>query len=195
MITADLTSMTRFKEPFPHCRVPSILSAQDAARTLRWLEEDAPWRQRIEEFYEQDECSLLAAELTEDVRPLIDPTFTTALVDALRKVFGIDGDLTITEVAAHRLRPGQTIRVHNDYIGGEETHRLLIQLNTGWHLEQGGLLMLFGSAAAEDVRSVMVPAHRSGLAFEISPRSFHAVSQVKNGERFTLVYSFGRRRD
>ena len=98
--------------------------------------------------------------------------------------------VALTEVTAHKLLPGQTIRVHNDHRPRGETHRLLVQLNRGWDDEQGGLLLLFGSAAADDVRRILRPTHRSATAFEISPKSFHAVSTIRRGERYTLVYSF-----
>ncbi len=101
-----------------------------------------------------------------------------------------DAPLTLVEVTAHKLVSGQTIRVHNDYRPKGETHRLLIQLNRGWADEQGGLLLLFGSAGANDVRRILRPTHRSAMAFAISPLSFHAVSTIQRGERYTLVYSF-----
>ena len=85
---------------------------------------------------------------------------------------------------------GQTIRIHNDYVEGHETHRLLIQLNDGWTDENGGMLMLFGSASHRDLKRVVRPLHGSALSFEISPDSYHAVSTIHGGERFTLVYSF-----
>ena len=194
MMVPDLANISHFKEPFPHFRIPRILLVTDAAHILRWLHEEAPWSLRTEEFYEQDECSLLEIALSDDVKPFIEPVFTTPIINTLREAFKIDADLIVTEIAAHRLQPGQTIRVHNDYIGGEETHRLLIQLNAGWRPEYGGFLMFFDSDAAEDVRKIIIPTHASGLAFEISPHSFHAVSEIKEGERFTLVYSFRENR-
>ena len=104
--------------------------------------------------------------------------------------FAVNRTLTLVDVNAHRLTPGQVIRVHNDYIAGAETHRLLIQLNAGWATAQGGLLMLFEEEDVASVRNVILPVHGSGFAFEISPRSFHAVSEIRNGERYTLVYTF-----
>ena len=50
--------------------------------------------------------------------------------------------------------------------------------------------MLFGSTRAEDIRRAVRPLHGSVFAFEISPRSFHALSTIQEGERYTLVYSF-----
>ena len=86
---------------------------------------------------------------------------------------------------------GQTIKIHNDYLGAEESHRLLIQLNEGWEASQGGLLMLFGAAEPESLQGVLLPVHGSGFAFEISPKSFHAVSSIVGGERYRGSRSAG----
>ncbi len=94
------------------------------------------------------------------------------------------------DVTVHKLVKSQRIRIHNDYIPGQETHRLLIQLNRGWTDEQGGMLMLFGSPRPEDVRRIVSPIHGTSLGFAISSDSHHAVSAVYSGERHTLVYSF-----
>jgi Rps23 Pro-64 3,4-dihydroxylase Tpa1-like proline 4-hydroxylase len=96
------------------------------------------------------------------------------------------------DLTAHKLIPGQRIRIHNDYIPGEESHRILIQLNRGWNEENGGILMFFASDNASDVQDAFLPTHNTSVAFEISPRSFHAVSAINSGERYTLVISFYR---
>ena len=94
------------------------------------------------------------------------------------------------DVTAHKLLPGQRIRLHNDYIPGAETHRVLVQLNRGWEDENGGLLMFFNSSDPADIHRILRPSHNSCVAFEISPDSNHAVTTIHGGERFTLVYSF-----
>ena len=176
--------------PFPHVSIPAILASYDSDAALAWLETDAPWQLRIESFYEQYEFSLTGLELPERVHGLTRPGLLDPLRDFLRKSVGAVGLLESVDVSAHKLVPGQTIRVHNDFIGNEETHRVIIQLNAGWCVENGGILMLFASDRPEDVTSVMLPTHGSGFAFEISPRSHHAVSTIKRGERYTLVYTF-----
>jgi Rps23 Pro-64 3,4-dihydroxylase Tpa1-like proline 4-hydroxylase len=176
--------------PFRHVRIPTILSEEQAGAALDWFECRAPWSLRVADFYEQDEFSLLATELSETIKFLVEPMFLRTIRQAIQDDFGLPLPPTLIDVNAHKLTQGQTIRIHNDYIEGEETHRLLIQLNRGWTTEQGGLLMLFSGPAPEDVYGVILPRHRTGLAFEISPYSFHAVSQIKCGERYTLVYSF-----
>lgn len=176
--------------PFPHMRVPAILPADFARSALTWLEQEAPWRLRVEDFYEQEEFSLLSTDVGQGIAFLVESSFIEATREMIRSHFGLEVKPSLTDVNAHRLTPGQTIRIHNDFIDGEETHRLLIQLNDGWTSEKGGLLMLFSGATPESVHSVILPEHGSGFAFEISPRSFHAVSQIKEGERYTVVYSF-----
>ena len=86
--------------------------------------------------------------------------------------------------------PGQRIAIHNDYLIGEETHRLIVQVNRGLKDEDGGFFMLFNSFDASDVHRVLRPIHGSAIGFEISPASHHAVSRLYGEERYTLVYSF-----
>jgi hypothetical protein len=179
-------------EPFPHLLVPGILPVDQANSVLRWLETQAPWRLRIESFYEQHEFSLLATDLASEAKALVSPPFVCEMRRELGVRFGIEGDLALVDIGAHRLTSGQTIRIHHDFLDGQETHRLLIQLNNGWKVERGGLLMLFADKSPESMKRVVMPSHASGFAFELSPNSYHAVSSIREGERYTLVYSFRR---
>ena len=176
-------------EPFPHATSRQSLPPTLLGKTLRWMETDAPWKLRVASFYEQWELHVEEATLPEDLRALISPTTVEALVAEFFSP-ARPQSIRLLEVTAHRMVAGQTIRVHNDFRPDGETHRVLVQLNRGWHDAQGGLLMLFGSGSADDVRRVIRPTHGSGLGFRISQRSFHAVSTIVAGERFTLVYSF-----
>jgi hypothetical protein len=175
--------------PFAHATHPAPLPDALCAATLDWMETDAPWKLRIASFYEQWELPLGAATLPVALQPLLARDVVDGLQALLLESFA-DGPLRLTEVTAHKLVPGQTIRVHNDHRPRGETHRVLIQLNRGWQDAQGGLLLLFGSDSADDVRRVLRPVHRSGVGFAISRQSFHAVSTIQRGERYTLVYSF-----
>ncbi len=61
------------------------------------------------------------------------------------------------------------------------------------HRDNGGLLCVFDgnpSAKKQTKQKLLLPAHRSAFAFEISNRSFHAVTPVVTGERYTLSYTF-----
>ena len=177
------------QEPFPHTAVTELIANDLANATLCWMETCAPWSLRIACFYEQWEMHLDGKTLPISLAALVTPGTVTKLTNTMLRPLTADA-LQLVDVTAHKLVAGQTICIHNDYLEGQESHRVLIQLNRGWTDTQGGLLMLFGSARPADVRRAVRPLHRSGFAFTISPRSFHAVSTIVSGERFTLVYSF-----
>ena len=178
------------RKPFPFVELPEFLNPKDADRLLDWLEATSVWQFRAESFYEQYEFNLLSSPPSGSLSFLVGPHFVGAMTNMLRRYFDVEAPLEIVSISAHKLTIGQTIRVHNDHLGPEETHRVLIQLNRDWSMADGGLLMLFGSDRAEDVRFVIRPRHGSAFAFEISHRSYHAVSTIRCGTRFTLVYTF-----
>jgi len=160
------------RQPFPYSVVTQGLEPRDADDVLDWLESDAPWQLRIADFYEQHEFS-----------------FADVLVP--RAVGQVEADLDERiDITAHKLTAGQRIRIHNDFIPGEESHRLLIQLNRGWSDDNGGALVFFNSEDPRDVHRMLRPVHNTGVLFEISPSSLHAVTPISAGERFTLVLSF-----
>ena len=177
--------------PFPHATSTSFLSPADAEDVLTWLEIDAPWTLRVEDFYEQHECALDVETLPQHLHQLV---CQEAVASYAEGMFGTAGEaLKLVSATAHRLSGGQSIRIHNDYLEGEETHRLIVQLNRGGADENGGFLMLFSSADAADVARIIRPVHRSAVAFEISRQSYHAVSPTTRGHRYTLVFSYRRR--
>jgi len=186
----DFSKAVLFDRPFPTWRADGVIDPALGSLALEWLERDAPWRLRQTDFYEQHEFSLLDASLPASLRALVSAEFVARAADGLGGALGAPS-LSLVEITAHRLTAGQTIRIHNDYLSsGEETHRLLIQLNRGWQAEFGGYLMLFESDQPESVADLLLPVHRSAFGFEISPRSFHAVSTINSGQRYTLVYTF-----
>ena len=65
-----------------------------------------------------------------------------------------------------------------------------LQLNRGLSDADGGFFMLFSSSDPADVHKVIRPASLSALAFEISPTSYHAISQMHGNVRYSVVFSF-----
>ena len=184
-----LTSPEVFVEPFPYFTAVEGLGEIISSACLEWLENEAPWKLVETDFYEQYEFSLLDSPLPPPLTFLTERLFLRDLRVKVERVFGRRLSERIN-CTAHKLVQGQTIRIHNDYIPGEETHRLLLQLNRGWRDAQGGYLMLFNSPDPSDVHRVFRPANDIVIGFAISERSNHAVSTVHSGERFTLVFSF-----
>lgn len=186
--------VTKSELPFPHAFSPNAFNIEFSMELLSWLEKSAPWSLTETDFYEQYEFSFYDIDLPSNLIYLGNHEYLNQIKKFMENVFAIALDDKI-DCTAHKLIPGQRIRIHNDFIPGMETHRLLIQLNRGWIDENGGMLMLFNGTDPNDLSNIYRPIHNSAFAFEISTKSNHAVSTIKGGERFTLVYSFYRNRE
>ena len=186
-----LVPIERFTNPFDYFTSYQAFTAEFSRLILDWLETHAPWKLVQTDFYEQYEFSFWNVQLPTELEILIDAN----LIKHLRQRIGAIFDAKLSsrvDIAAHRLTVGQRIRLHNDYIAGNESHRVLVQLNRGWRTDNGGLLMLFNSSDPADIHKIFRPVHNTAIAFAISPNSNHAVSTVQHGDRFTLVFSFFR---
>ena len=158
------------ERPFRYATFRECLSTGSGDEILAWFEDDAPWRLKSTDFYEQYEFSCWDC-----ASPIASYVTSSMVLDVVRttmtEVFGRSFEKSIS-VVAHKLLQGQRIGIHNDYLTGEESHRLVIQLSHGLSDDDGGFLMLFNSDDPADIDRVMRPAHLSGFAFEISPASF-----------------------
>jgi len=190
-----LTSVESFSKPFEYFVSPQALRDDLSTTLLTWLETEAPWKLVETDFYEQYEFSFWDVDVPSHLLVLRKPSFLNHLKTKFEHCFKVNLCNEI-DVAAHKLIPGQRIRIHNDFISGEKTCRLLIQLNRGCKDENGGLLLLFNSPDPADIHKAFRPIHNTAVGFVVSPTSNHAVSAIHGGERFTLVYSFhGRKCD
>jgi Rps23 Pro-64 3,4-dihydroxylase Tpa1-like proline 4-hydroxylase len=184
-----LSSVEAFSSPFEFFVSPLALRDDLSTKLLEWLETEAPWRLVVTDFYEQYEFSLWDVIVPPQLLVLLDSDFLGELKRRIGALFNVELCSDI-DIAAHKLISGQRIRLHNDFISGEKTYRLLIQLNHGWKDADGGLLLFFNSSDPADIHKVFRPTHNSAIGFVVSPTSNHAVSTIYGGERFTLVYSF-----
>ena len=185
----NLSDRKQSLKPFPHFHLEDAVPSSFESLLIEWLEKDAPWHLTRAHFYEQHEFSFEDCDVPLALACLKSPSLIRYIKDSMSQSFStkFDGRVDIT---AHRLTAGQVIKIHNDYIPGRETHRLLIQLNRSWVPDQGGLLVLFSEPNAQAASKFILPKSRSAFGFEISTKSLHAVSKIHSGSRFTLVYSF-----
>lgn len=187
----DIEQGTCVQMPFPHLVVPSFFDRAMGDSVFNWLDTNLVWEFTETCFYTQFELNLLHTELPEAVQFLVSEAMIRSTADTIKKAFN-EPILQLVDVAAHKLVNGHRMGVHNDFIGPEETHRMVIQLNKGWDADKGGFLMLFNSDRPADVSTIIKPINNSAIAFEISPKSYHAVSAVHDFTRYTIVYTFKR---
>ena len=177
------------RTPFRYFLARRCLARDLEPALLEWFETDAPWRLVETDFYQQHEFNMLDAALPANVAFVADADHLAAVRRTVAAIFDVAFDDRV-KLAAHRLTRGQRIAIHNDYLAGEETHRLIVQVNRGLRDEDGGLFMLFDSCDPRDVHRIIRPVGGTGIGFEIGEHSNHAVSKLHGGERYTLVYSF-----
>lgn len=188
-----LLEATNFNEvPFPHFSSERILKDDLARDLLEWLKATSLWHYTETNFYTQYEFSLLDLGLPPQLKSLSDQKFIQHLKQHFYSMFKTDR-LELVGITVHKLVDGYKMGVHNDFIGKEESHRLVVQLNDGWTEVNGGYLMLFNSMNVNDLAKLIKPLHNTGIGFEISNASYHAVSTVHDFERYTLVYTFSER--
>ena len=175
--------------PFPYLTSSSVLQEGLEKELYKWFENTNTWTLTKEDFYTQYEFALDKAELPEALKSLISNETIETIKSTLENSFNVKS-LTTVSIVAHKLVNGHRIGIHNDNLNGEETHRLIIQINPNWTAHNGGFLVLFNSMNVEDVSKVVKPLNNSAFGFEISEKSYHAVSTVYNYSRYSIIYTF-----
>lgn len=178
--------------PFSHFALPGVLDAETASAVVDWLDDVDGWQERHSAgFCRYFELIVSATPFPPRLAFLNDRPWLDRVRDAMAATFGIDFGSHVS-LAIHKFVPGCGIRLHTDHGTDPDTHRFIIHLNRGWSEDNGGLLLLLDGArldTLDDSHRYYLPDHRLAVGFEISDRSFHAVSEVISGTRYTLCYS------
>src|SRR5438552_9565622 len=126
----NLSCVESFSKPFDYFVSPQALRDDLSTTLLNWLETKAPWKLVETDFCEQYEFSFWDVDVPPELLVFREPDLLSALKTKVGGLFKMELGNDI-DIAAHKLIPGQRIRIHNDFIDGEKTYRLLIQLNRG----------------------------------------------------------------
>jgi hypothetical protein len=182
-------------QPYRHIFIPEVFQAAFAEAIAR-ESEGLAWRLSTTDFYEQYEVSLIDTEKLFDstaLDALREVALSPSFAEFISSITG-QGQLDVVDVACHRSTTGQQIGIHNDFYPDGEVCRFTIHLNTDWTLNDGGLFVAFASEDCATMTAAYLPAMNSALLFEISPASFHAVTEVTcTRPRYSIVVSFIRR--
>jgi len=185
----NLESAQVERTPFPHFCVDLVLTLQKITQVFNWFQDSAIWNLVETDFYEQYEFSLLNTNLPDDIKCLISESTLQYIEQKYIREFKVNA-LKLVDIVAHKLVNEQRIGIHNDFINGEETHRLVLHINPQWNEENGGLLLLFTSSKPESIAKIVKPVNNTAFGFEISRQSHHAVSKIYKYTRYTIVYTF-----
>jgi len=136
------SSVNTFSEPFSYFLVSDVFTTSESTKILNWLKSFKDWHLVKTGLYEQYEFSL------NDINPPNPLSFLKEgqLIDELRSLFIDYLGIKLSnraEISAHKLGPGQTIRLHNDYFPEGETNRIVIQINEAFEWDMGGVLSCY----------------------------------------------------
>jgi hypothetical protein len=178
--------------PFKHCIFSDLFSPSTADALLARLESAQSWRLVREAFYELDELAP-SDSFFDGVPEVLTASDLVAITDAIEHALDLSLERRV-KLMAHRIVAGQGIGLHSDSSSGGETHRLAITLNRNFEDLKGGNLVFFKTSNVWDIHRIFRPVHNSAVCFELVPYSFHAVSDVISGVRYSIVISFWSRK-
>jgi len=184
----------RFDRPFPIIRVDGAVPPRLASLLYGWIAGLDGWRFNGSSFYEVGELDLCALPVPAGLRALFEPAALARLRAQLGRVFQCRFDPQI-RIVAHRMDAGQGAGIHcDDPRGVEETHRMVLTLGQDASARGGGMFAVFDGPSPARVARAWPPAHNQCVLFEASAASFHAITEVREGPRYSVVLSFWRSR-
>jgi hypothetical protein len=179
---------TKCALPYPHFVASPFYTEQFYNSLLVWLEQNDNWRLRTTSFYEQYERVFSLRRPCDGIEALWDGQVLGQIRNRVASAFDSPLSSRIS-ISAHKLVPGQHIGIHTDRTDSE-THRLVVQLSRGRSEDSGGNFVVLSGPSANNVERVFNQRPNAAIGFALGEDSYHAVTQVKSGTRFTIIYSF-----
>ena len=173
--------------PYRHVRMYPILEPALAQRALSWLRHTKAWERQEGAFFRHDSFALTPEVVAPEVEAIVSPKTLGSLRALLQSRFATEVE-PFAHVEAHRSTRRDDIGLHTD--ADVREIRLMLNLNTRWTPDQGGVLQLQDRPDHRCRRVRYRPLHNSATAFCTAQDSYHRVSPVQEGERYTLLYRF-----
>jgi len=161
--------------------------SQNCYQALRKGFETVPWERKEQPFYEQYE-KFFGPHEDHIFTNFYDPAFFLPFKKRLEKELGFSLQ-NKARLAAHKQVKADSIGMHNDYAHpavGHENVRFIFQFSETDVPSSGGELSFWESKYTKKELRKFPYRMNYGVCFQITPYSFHSVSQVET-ERYTLV--------
>lgn len=173
--------------PFLHAIFANALRLAAADEFLKLLEQ-SNWEERTGPFYK------FAVPTDEALRVDVERRIKCELpFDRLRARFEQIFDCRLREgfrVELHRYGEGDGIGPHTDF--GTPEIRMVLHVNRNWCKENGGVWVLAGDSALQDLPSYLPSLSNTGFAFSTGMCSFHALSRCSSCVLYGIVVRMPR---
>jgi hypothetical protein len=189
-LDSALNRLERWEAPFLHATGEDVLDKAVALELLGYLEQYPSWESKKGDWYFYESAGNMAKPLrSSGLDWIVGPETIDVISEHLARIFQKPIKPGIFQVEAHRMSAGQWIGPHNDAPEqGRRTHRFVVTLSRSEVC--GGELVLIGDKDKGHVPVEIRSRHSSAIAMEFSRKSFHRVEPVKEGVRYSLVFSF-----
>lgn len=164
--------------PFPHCVIPNFIESQNFLEGLKNELLDLHFNEKSNDLYqfkqsddlkkkEEPHISALRKVLSEDFR------------EWLSDIIGVDLERTLDLFCA-KYEYTDVLLCHDDWLEGRRI-AFILYLVPSWEKSDGGTLDLFSTDEhyePHQIEKVLVPSWNTLVFFEVSPKSYHQVSEV-----------------
>lgn len=174
--------------PFPHILWSNFLPPLIADQALSWLETVHIWKREESNLHLYDSFNLSDIHIPGAVGSVVSAYFLGHMRRSLEETLQVRLS-SVVRVQVHRLLLGYRIGVHTDAQAREV--RVVVTLCRSYPVLSGGELILFALPDECQKRRAYPPLHNQAIGFKTGAATPHAVSQVYDGTRFSLIYRFG----
>ncbi|XP_018523589.1 prolyl 3-hydroxylase OGFOD1 [Lates calcarifer] len=175
--------------PFPHCIIKNFLGSETFAENLQ--------RELLGLNFHEKSNDLYKFKQSDDLRKRTEPHIAglrAALFGRFRswlsEVLGVELEPTV-DISCARYEYTDVLLCHDDELEGRRV-AFILYLVPPWHSSDGGTLDLYttdGNFQPQSIVKSLVPCWNTLVLFEVSPVSFHQVSEVLSQEKCRLSVS------
>uniref|UniRef100_A0A3Q1C5Q0 Prolyl 3-hydroxylase OGFOD1 n=1 Tax=Amphiprion ocellaris TaxID=80972 RepID=A0A3Q1C5Q0_AMPOC len=175
--------------PFPHCIIKNFLSSETFAENLQ--------RELLGLNFHEKSNDLYKFKQSDDLRKRTEPHIAglrTALFGRFRswlgEVLGVELEPTV-DISCARYEYTDVLLCHDDELEGRRV-AFILYLVPPWQSSDGGTLDLYTTDSNFQPQSIvksLVPSWNTLVLFEVSPVSFHKVSEVLSQDKCRLSLS------
>jgi hypothetical protein len=179
--------------------VKQFFDESTAELLIEWLEKTNQYVSATGDFYQQSMFPLSPNNISKELTGLFAPSTRGYIRSCAENAFETQFHDNFI-VTAHRHLQGQGTLIHNDYHPDPHTlkygftHRIIVYLNRV-NTVDGGILGVYRSTNTEDLVTSIYPIHNTAVGLEFGPTSYHDVSPITKGERYTLNFTLLSRKD
>lgn len=175
--------------PFPHCIIRNFLSSETFVENLQ--------RELLGLNFHEKSNDLYKFKQSDDLKKRTEPHIAglrAALFGRFRswlgEVFGVELEPTV-DISCARYEYTDILLCHDDELEGRRV-AFILYLVPPWQSSDGGTLDLYSTDSNFQPQSIvksLIPSLNSLVLFEVSPVSFHQVSEVLTEDKCRLSLS------